>query len=71
MMQQIKWEEEYVKGRKRTEQPEEASVSDYARSWCFGLEAFPCPSGGCAAKEVHAAKEFVLVLSTQSDNDNK
>lgn len=28
-------------------------------------EAFLCPSRGCAAREVYAAKEIVLVLSMQ------
>lgn len=55
MMQQVK-EEEYVKGRKRTDQPEKVFVRGYARSWSFGLEAFLCPSGGWAARGVSFKK---------------
>lgn len=63
-MQQIKGEE-YVKGRERTDQPENAFVSDDARGWCLGLEASLCPSGRCAVREVGAATEIVLVLSME------
>lgn len=55
MMKQIMGEE-YVKGRKRTDQLEKAFVGAYARSWCLTLEAFLCRARGCVAKEVHAAE---------------
>lgn len=83
MMQQINRGGECAKGRKRTDQPREILCQWLCQKLVPQAGCLPCPTRGCAAKEVHAAKESVLVFVSetllsfvqkqadrQSDNDN-